>query len=71
MPVFSMYTAACLPPSVAPTAIVTASCSLAAAINSICRIVANQRHDLTQPRLRQIGNEVDAGVFETLNDSFC
>ena len=33
------------------------------------RIVANQRHDLAQSRLRQVSNEIDPGVFETLNES--
>src|SRR5215470_13899912 len=34
-------------------------------------IVSDQRNDLAEPCLRQIGDEVDPRLFETLNDSFC
>ena len=33
-------------------------------------VVADQRHDLAQSRLRQIGDEIDPRVFETLHESF-
>jgi hypothetical protein len=33
------------------------------------RIVPNQGNDLAEPCFRQVSNEVDSSVFETLNDS--